>query len=97
MKINWKERLKNKTFLISIIGLIISLVYQIVALFSDSLPKISEEAVVEIAGIAVNILAVLGVVVDPTTNGICDSERALTYGTAEDCRLKEEKSAQQST
>ncbi len=35
---------------------------------------------------AVNILALLGVVVDPTTEGICDSDRAMTYYTDSDER-----------
>ena len=91
MKINWKERFKNKAFLVSFAGLAVSFVYQVIALFSDSLPKISEDMVVELIGIGINALAMLGVVVDPTTCGINDSERALTYGTDADCRLKEEK------
>ena len=39
---------------------------------------------------AVNILALLGVVVDPTTKGICDSDRALTYYTDSDERMVSE-------
>ena len=89
MKINWRERLKNKTFLISASGMIIALIYQIIAIISPKVPHISEDIAVEIAGIVINLLGILGVVVDPTTCGVCDSERALTYGTDEDVRQDE--------
>ena len=39
---------------------------------------------------AINLLAVLGVIIDPTTEGISDSDRALTYCTDCDVRLKKE-------
>ncbi len=90
MKINWKERLKNKTFLLSLAGLLVSFIYQLVALLCDKVPDISQNSVIEVIGIVINILALLGVVVDPTTSGISDSARALTYGTEKDVRLTEE-------
>ena len=37
-----------------------------------------------------NLLGLLGVIVDPTTAGVSDSDRAMTYGTAQDVRLKED-------
>ena len=83
MKINLKTRLKNKTFVITMSTLIVAFVYQLLALFGV-VPKISEDAVTETIGIAVNLLAGLGVLVDPTTDGISDSERVLTYDTADD-------------
>ena len=90
MKINIKERLKNKTFLISAIALIVAFVYQIIALFGV-VPAVSEESVMQIISIGINFLAFLGVLVDPTTKGIGDSPRALTYGTDEDVRVLESK------
>lgn len=88
MKINWKVRLQNKTFLLSLIGLVITLVYQVLGLF-DIVPSISENEIVNIVGMVINLLGVLGVVVDPTTDGINDSTRALTYGTVMDVRITE--------
>lgn len=88
MKINWKVRLQNKAFLASFIGLVITLVYQILGLF-DIVPSISENEIVNIVGMIINLLGVLGVVVDPTTDGVNDSTRALTYGTLEDVRITE--------
>ncbi len=88
MKINIKERLKNKVFLLAAIALIISLVYQLLGMFGV-VPRISEDEIVGLVTMAVNILAFLGVLVDPTTKGMSDSERALTYGTSVDVRVLE--------
>ena len=85
MKINWKARFKNKTFVVTFVTLIITFVYQILGMF-DIVPSISENTISNILTIIVNILATLGVLVDPTTPGTADSERALTYYTDEDVR-----------
>lgn len=92
MKINLKARLKNKAFLVSVIALLVSFVYHILAFFGIT-PAHGENEILELLGMAINILAVLGVIVDPTTEGLSDSERALTYCTECDVRkkLQEEK------
>lgn len=89
MKINWKARFKNKTFVITFITLIIAFVYQVLGMF-DIVSPISEESLVNVLTIGVNFLAMLGIVVDPTTKGVNDSERALTYYTDNDEREVEE-------
>lgn len=76
--LNWKLRLKNKTTLIALIGALAALIYQVLGAFGIA-PGISEDTVLEIAGLAVNALCLLGIVVDPTTQGVADSERALEY------------------
>ena len=78
MKINIKARLKNKAFLLSIITLTVSFLYRLFSL-ADIFPSVSENEVLQLSGLFVNILAVIGVVVDPTTEGISDSDRAMTY------------------
>lgn len=85
MKINWKARLKNPTFLITFFTLVIAFVYQILGLFGV-VPAVSEASIVNGITIAINLLATLGVLVDPTTKGVNDSERALTYYTDNDVR-----------
>lgn len=90
MKINWQQRFKNKTFVITFCTMIIAFIYQMLAIF-NVVPSISENQVTEIVMIVINILGTLGVVVDGTTEGINDSKRALTYGTNEDVREQEEK------
>lgn len=78
MKINWLVRFRNKTFLLTFIPLVLAFVYQVLGLF-DIVPKISENEIINFVTIVINMLAALGVVVDPTTAGISDSEKALTY------------------
>lgn len=88
MKINWKARFNNKVFIITFATLIISFVYQMLALFGV-VPAVSEDAVINAITIIVNLLATLGVVMDPTTAGISDSDRAMTYYTESDVRDEE--------
>lgn len=85
MKINWKARLKNKTFLITFFTLVTAFVYQILGLFGI-VPSVSEHSIVNGITIVINLLGTLGVLVDPTTDGMSDSERALTYYTDNDVR-----------
>ena len=78
MKINWKVRLQNKPVLLALLGTIIAFVYQVLGIIGI-VPAISEDEVVNMVGMFVNLLAVVGVVVDPTTAGICDSDCAMKY------------------
>lgn len=70
-KINWKLRLQNKVTLIAIIGAIFLMTQQ----FGLEIPKNIQDGV----NTFVYILVLLGVVTDPTTAGLTDSERALEY------------------
>lgn len=85
MKINLKARLKNKTFIVTFATLIIAFVYQLLSMF-EVVPRVSESTIVNLLGMVVNLLAGLGVIVDPTTDGINDSDRAMTYYTENDAR-----------
>lgn len=76
--LNWKVRFKNKVWLMSFIGAIITFVYQLLAMF-NVVPKISEDTVVQLVGLILNVLVGIGVIQDPTTAGIEDSKQALTY------------------
>ncbi len=76
--INWKLRFKNKATLIAFLSACVTFVYQILGIVGIT-PAISESAVVNGIGLIVNILVGLGVVVDPTTKGIGDSNRAMEY------------------
>lgn len=78
MKINWKVRFRNKVFLYSLIALVVSFVFKLLALFEIS-PAISESTVMQLCDIVLLILVGTGVVTDPTTSGVGDSKRALTY------------------
>ena len=80
MKINWRLRFQNKTTLTAIILALVALVYQVLGLFGV-VPKIPEDELTTVIGMVINLLCLLGIVVDPTTNGVSDSARALTYDT----------------
>lgn len=88
MKINWKARFKNKAFVLTFVTLILTFVYQILGMFGV-VPSISEDTVKNIITIGINILATIGVLVDPTTEGVSDSDRAMTYYTDNDVRTDE--------
>lgn len=76
--INWKLRLQNKTTLWSIIALAVSLVYTILDAVGV-IPAFSKDYVLKIAAAVLDLLVLLGIVVDPTTAGVGDSQRALGY------------------
>ena len=57
-----------------------ALVYQVLGLFGV-VPKISQDELTTVIGMVINLLCLLGIVVDPTTDGVSDSARALTYDT----------------
>lgn len=78
--INWKVRIKNKAFWVAIIPAVLLLAQQICALFGVEIDVSGlGEQLVSIAGTIFAVLALLGVVTDPTTKGIGDSEQAMTY------------------
>lgn len=75
---NWKVRFKNKTWLAAFIALLVSFVYQLLAMFGVT-PAFAQEAIVQLVNIVLMLLAGMGVLIDPTTAGIGDSERAMGY------------------
>ncbi len=78
MKINWKVRLKSGTFWVGLISLCITFIYALLEMFGI-VPDLSENQVMNIVVIILQILAFVGVISDPTTKGISDSKQALTY------------------
>lgn len=78
MKINWKVRIKNPVFWLTVIPAVITLVYTILGAIGV-VPSISEDTVVNIVTAIISALTTIGVLVDPTTKGMSDSERALGY------------------
>jgi phi LC3 family holin len=76
--INWKVRFRNKTWLTMFISLVVGFVFNILRLFDVS-PAVTESLVMNIAGQVLTFLGLIGVIVDPTTAGVGDSERALGY------------------
>ena len=78
MKINWKGRLYQKPFLVGAFSVLGLLIQQIAALFGYD-TTIYNEQVTDIFNTVLALLVLFGVVSDPTTPGLNDSERALKY------------------
>ena len=78
MKLNWKVRFKNKTWLTMFISLIVGFVFNMLKLF-DVVPTFTENLVMNIVGQVLTFLGLIGVIVDPTPAGLEDSTRAMTY------------------
>lgn len=80
MKINWLVRIKNKTFWLALIPALLLLAQSVAAMlgFSIDLSGVSDK-LISVIETVFTVLAILGVVVDPTTAGVGDSEQALTY------------------
>lgn len=78
MKINWKVRLRNKAWLMSIIALVITFVYDLLTML-EIVPSVTEEWIMGIVQTALTLLTALGVLIDPTTQGVADSDRAMLY------------------
>lgn len=82
MKINWGVRFKNKTFWISIIPAILLLAQQVCALFGVKLEIAGlSDQLIAIIGTVFVILALMGIVNDPTVATLSDSKLAMTYDT----------------
>ena len=78
MKLNWKVRFKNKVWLASFISLIVGFIFNILSAF-DVYPKITQSLVMQLADQVLTFLGLIGVIVDPTTEGFNDSNRAMSY------------------
>lgn len=74
--LNLKVRLRNKTFVISMLSVIVAFVYQVLGLLGI-VASVSQDKVINILVFIINILAGFGVLVDPTTDGFKDSDRVL--------------------
>lgn len=80
MKINWMVRLKNKAFWVAIIPAVLLLAQQICALFGVELNVAGlSDQLIAIIGTVFSVLALIGVVNDPTVASLSDSKQAMTY------------------
>lgn len=80
MKINWKVRLKNKNFWMALIPATLVLIQYILAVFGVTIDLGDlGNRLLEVVNAVFVILALLGIVTDPTTEGVNDSNLAMTY------------------
>ncbi len=83
MKINWKVRLKNPVFWLTVIPAVITFVYTVLGAVGV-VPSLSEDVAVNIVTALISALTTVGVLVDPTTKGVGDSTRAMGYDAPND-------------
>lgn len=80
MNINWKVRFSNKNFWLSIIPAVLLLIQVCLVPFGYEWDfGVLNQQVAAIVNAVFGVLAILGVVNDPTTAGVNDSDRAMTY------------------
>ncbi len=78
--INWKIRLMNKQFWLSLIPALALTAQAVAAVFGWEIDLTTAVGrLLTVVNTVFALLVVLGIVVDPTTAGIGDSERALGY------------------
>ena len=80
MKINWSVRVRNKTFWLAVIPAALLLIQAVgEALgFPLELGDLGDK-LLGVVNALFAVLAILGVVIDPTTQGLSDSGQAMTY------------------
>ena len=80
LKINFLARAKNKLFWMALIPALFLLVQMVAAIFGFNfdLSELQGRVVAAVDALFA-VLVILGVVVDPPTAGLCDSEQAMTY------------------
>lgn len=79
-KINWSVRLKNKNFWLALVPALALLAQAFANIFNYSL-EFGEtvDKILVFINVLFAFLVLVGVVNDPTTAGLSDSERALSY------------------
>ena len=78
--INWQVRIKSKQFWLALIPAVLLLVQVVAAVFGFELDlgDIGNK-LLDVVNALFAVLAILGIVVDPTTEGVGDSAQAMTY------------------
>ena len=80
MNINWKVRIKNKTFWATLIPAVLLLIQVIAAVFGFTLDLGDlGNKLLDVVNALFSVFVILGIVTDPTTDGVGDSTQALTY------------------
>lgn len=80
--INWKVRMKNKSFWLAVVPAALLLVQVLAVPFGYKFEiDVINKQLLDIVNAAFAFLSILGVVTDPTTQGVTDSKQAMKYDT----------------
>jgi phi LC3 family holin len=78
--INWTVRLKNKAFWLALIPALLLLAQTVAALFGYTLELSAlGDKLLAVVNAVFALLAILGIAIDPTTEGLGDSQQAMSY------------------
>ena len=78
--INWTVRLKNKAFWLALIPALLLLAQTVAALFGCTLELSAlGDKLLAVVNAVFALLAILGIAIDPTTEGLGDSQQAMSY------------------
>ena len=78
MNINWKVRFRNRVWLTGFLSAVVSFAFTLLELFGVT-PALEESTLMQALQALLLVLTGLGVVVDPTTQGVSDSQQAMDY------------------
>lgn len=87
MKINWKVRLKKKSFWVTFVPSLMAVAISVFEIFGIDITQQTAQITAVIMSI-LGVLASLGVIVDPTTKGLEDSDMAMQYEVPKDAELE---------
>ena len=77
---NWTVRLKNKAFWLALIPALLLLAQTVAALFGYTLELSAlGDKLLAVVNAVFALLAILGIAIDPTTEGMGDSQQAMSY------------------
>lgn len=80
MKINWKVRAKNKLFWLALVPAFLLVLQIITSWFGyEFAADLVGEQAADLINAVFGLLVILGIVVDPTTDGTDDSDQAMRY------------------
>lgn len=82
MSVNWKVRLRNRQFWAGLVGALGTCALAVAGVLGEGVAaEVSPwvDACLKVATALLSALTLLGVVVDPTTEGVGDSEQAMSY------------------
>lgn len=78
--INWKVRATNRTFWLALVPAFLLLIQAVAQVFNISVDFTNlNKDLLGVVNALFTVLAIVGVVADPTTKGVGDSTQALTY------------------
>ena len=78
MNVNWKVRFKNGKWLLLFAAQVVGLIYYVLGVFEIA-PEITQNTVMQIVEMVLMVLGSVGVITDPTVDGLEDSSRAMSY------------------